>query len=362
MKNMLRWTASLAALALLALVMLYMAGFFDTAIAPGWQAPDAALPGTDGERATVEARREPVLEPAAGTVRARDETLVSARITATIATLTPRAGDRVAAGEVLATLDARAAQAQLTQQREALAAAEARLAEAEPAYRRILSLADRGLASQADRDRAQSELRAAEAELGRARGALQEVETLISYSTLRAPRDGRVLDRYADPGDTATPGMPLLRLYDPRSLRLEASVRESLAAGLRPGDALGVRIDALGRRFQAGVEEIVPAADPGARAFLVRAALPPQDGLYPGMFGRLLIPAGERERYTIPAAAVARIGQLELVTVVTDSGAERRFVRTAAPDGAPDGTGEDAGDDRVEVLSGLAPGEQVLLP
>ena len=102
---------------------------------------------------------------------------------------------------------------------------------------------------------------------------------------------------------------------------------------------------------------MIPAADPLSRTFTVRADLPRTEGVYPGMFGRLRIPLGEREAVRVPAAAVKRVGQLETVVVRTDGeveGArwERRLVTTGA-------TGDDGW---VEALSGLVGGETVGLP
>ena len=153
-------------------------------------------------------------------------------------------------------------------------------------------------------------------------------------------------------GDTATPGMPLLRLYNPRLLRLEANVRESLATQLVKGAELTVRIDALDADLIGAVDEIVPSADPGSRSFLVKITLPENESLFPGMFGRLRIPSAEAERFYVPEAAVRRMGQLEFVLTQGTQGAVRRYVRT----------GIRTSDSRIEILSGLEPGEQVLVP
>jgi len=74
--------------------------------------------------------------------------------------------------------------------------------------------------------------------------------------------------------------------------------------------------------------------------------------VYPGMFGRLRLPVGEREVVRVPAAAIERIGQLETVLLLGDGSWSRRLITTGAafPDGA------------VEVLSGLAGGETIGLP
>jgi multidrug efflux pump subunit AcrA (membrane-fusion protein) len=161
-----------------------------------------------------------------------------------------------------------------------------------------------------------------------------------------------VVERYADPGDTARQGQPLLRMYDPQTLRLEASVRESVASKLVKGQQHEVRIDALDEQFAAIVDEIVPSADPGSRSFLVKVSLKDSTGLYPGMFGRLIVPIGQVEKMYIPQKAVTRVGQLDFVIVKIEKGSVRRYVRLGIP----------TEDGRIEVVSGLTDGEQVLIP
>jgi RND family efflux transporter MFP subunit len=173
-----------------------------------------------------------------------------------------------------------------------------------------------------------------------------------THAEIRSPVSGRVIDRLAEPGDTAAPGVALLRIYDPATLRIEAPVRESLAVGLRTGQPIRVEVDALGRRVVGEIDEIVPFAEPGARTLLVKVRLPQDPALLAGMFGRIEVPAGEASRLLVPKSAVERVGQLEFVTVLrSDGGAERRLVTTGRPYGASE----------VEVLSGLAEGEQVRL-
>ena len=129
-------------------------------------------------------------------------------------------------------------------------------------------------------------------------------------------------------------------------------MRESVASLLVKRQRIRVRIDALDRNLDAVVDEIVPTADPGSRSFVVKVTLADAAGLYPGMFGRLLIPTGETETIYIPAAAVTQVGQLDFVTVSTDQGPARRYVRV----------GERRPDGRVSVISGLAPGETLVVP
>lgn len=349
MNVLLRLLGGTAALLFLALAMAYLAGFFNPAIPPA-PTPQAAL----AEVATtpVVLLEQAQVEQAIGTVSARHEALIAARLTATVATVTVNAGDSISTDEVLLTLDDRDLQAQVAQQEQLVESARARLSEARPAAQRIRDLARRGVASQAELDQAEATLRAAEAEQLRAEQALNEARTALSYTEIRAPLDGRVAERRVDPGDIATPGEPLLRLYDPQALRLSATVRESLTSRLKTGQTLPVRIDALDLAVAGEITEIVPAADPGSRSFEVRVSLPPQENLYPGMFGRLAIPLGTEARLAIPQAAVAHYGQLAFVQVLSEEGILRRYIRT----------GRELPEAQIEVLSGLSADEQVVLP
>jgi RND family efflux transporter MFP subunit len=339
------------ALAVLASIMAYLAGFFKSKIPvdSGGVVPFVF----DGRVHTVEVTPEPIIEQAAGTVRAKVETVISPVITAAISSILVRAGDEVEQGGVLVELDSRELNARVAQAHQAAVAAQARLVKTEKDFERVqrISKADPGAISKAELDRTQAALRTAQAELLRVRRREDEAKTTFSYTTLVAPITGRVVERYADPGDTARPGEPLLRMYDPLTLRLEASVRESVASKLAKGQSLTVKVDALDMQFPTVVDEIVPSADPGSRTFLVRVSLTGGSGLYPGMFGRLLIPIGQTKKVYIPVKAVTSVGQLDFVMVKTAQGPARRYVRLGAR----------TRQDQVEVISGLAPDEEILI-
>jgi membrane fusion protein (multidrug efflux system) len=179
---------------------------------------------------------------------------------------------------------------------------------------------------------------------------LEQAKTALTYTRITAPFDGRVVDRFAEPGDTAQPGMKLLALYNPLSLRVEAHVREGLALGLEVGQSMQVEIPSLDKIVNAVIEERVPAADPGSRSFLVKAGVAFDKSLLPGMYSRLLVPAGTGTRLLIPADRVVHVGQLDLVWVFENGQVQRRFVRI----GQITETGQ------VEVIAGLKAGEQVL--
>jgi RND family efflux transporter MFP subunit len=330
--------------------MAYLAGFFESKIPI--DSNRAAVPVSSDNLYTVESTTEPLIEQASGTIRAKVETVISPLINATISSIAVWSGDEVNAGDVLVKLDSRELRARVDQAHQAVIVAEARLVKAEKDFKRTQRIyrTDTGAISRAELDRVQAAQQSAAAELLRLRRQKDETLTALSHGTLKAPIAGRIVKRYADPGDTAQQGEPLLRMYDPQTLRLEASVRESVASRLEKGQSLTAQVDAVNKHFAAAVDEIVPAADPGSRSFVVKVSLAGGTNLYPGMFGRLMIPIGEIEKIYIPSEAVTHVGQLNYVVVNTANGPIRRYVRL----------GENAVGNRVEVVSGLAPGEVIL--
>jgi len=330
--------------------MMWMAGAFNETITPGELA--AAEPASNRATVVVRPVEQPVFEQATGTLRPDEETFLSSRITARILSIAVREGDTVEAGDVLVELQQRDLLAQVSQAEEEVASARATLIEAERDFARTAELLEVGASSASEYDRAETRLANARAALQGASDAVDEAQARLSYATVASPLAGRVAERRADPGDTATPGAPLLNLYNPATLRLEANVRESLALGLSQDQMLRVTIDAAGLDFEAPVDEIVPLANAASRTVLVKVQVPESARVYPGMFGRLRIPLGTESMLYVPEEAISRIGQLEFVRVAGPEGPERRFIRTGKPHPAQG----------VPVISGLREGDEVLMP
>ena len=342
-----------AALVVLVLLIAWLAGAFTKKVPPVEEPVRGRLVAGQPVGMVHEVTKQ-YIEEAIGTLKAASRTVISAKVLATIKQIYVNAGDEVTAGQGLVELESKELEARLRQAEQALKAAEAARVKAEADFKRIEQLRKRspGIITQDEYDDAVAKLQIARADEARAQQAVTEAEVLLSYATILAPKSGRIVDRFAEPGDTARPGVPLLVLYDARSLRLEAPVMENLAIKLRVGQTVPVYIDALERQYEATIDEIVPQAEAPSRSFLVKAALPKADDLYEGMFGRLRIPAGERRHLCLPTAAIQQIGQLDFVEVVLpDQTTERRFI-TLGTLGMPG---------RIEVLSGVEAGERVVL-
>lgn len=283
---------------------------------------------------------------------ATDETLVGSRILASITRMHVRSGDRVQRGDLLVEFDDTAQRSVLAQRQQAEASSAAAFEEVELARERAVKLFNSGNLSRADYDRALTAHRVQTAELERARRAVAEAAAQLSYTRIDAPISGTIVERYAEAGDTTVPGQALLRLFNPGRLRVEALLRESLITQVNQGQEITARIGALDLVVPAVVEEIVPTADPGSRSFLIKALLPQQVDLYPGMFARLEIPVADRQRLAVPEAALVRSGQLTFVYIEDNAGlVQRRAVRTGT-----------LSDGRIEIVSGLRAGDQVIVP
>lgn len=309
---------------------------------------------TKPETARVVAELMPQYRSFSGTMQARQQAAISARITARVAEVLVDAGDVVQQGDVLLRLESDDLSSRVRQQQQSLAAAQARVNEARSNFQRIEAVVLQGVLPEARLDEARAARDSAEADLNRARESLSEARTSESFSVIVAPFSGVVSRRAAFTGDTATPGMLLLSLYQPESLRLEASISESVLANIAVGDALHISLDALATDLASQIVEIEPAADSASRSFVIRLVPENIHGLYPGMYGTVSVPAGHRTVLHIPAAAVSQIGQLHYAYVWLENRLERRLVRLGE-------AFEQNGKQRVEIVSGLQPDEEVKL-
>jgi len=316
---------------------------------------------------------------ATGTVKARTTTVLSARVMGYLRELKPQPGDMVKAGDVVAVLDAkeietgvRQAEAARNEARSALpeadnaiAAAQAQLDLANSTFRRMKSLLDQKSITSQEFDEVAARQRMAQANHEMARARRQQLEQKIrqadeavaqaviqrGYTTVTAPFAGIVVERKAEPGMLAAPGMPLLVIEQAGNYRLEAGVEESRLNRVRLGMAVQVDLESSGHPLSGRVEEIVPAMDAGSRTFTVKIGMSGGGTLRSGMFGRARFAIGEKQALVAPWTALVEQGQVQKVFVVDGGVARGRMVTTGARQG---GT--------VEILSGLSKGEKLVSP
>jgi RND family efflux transporter MFP subunit len=321
----------------------------------------------------------PAAYEATGAVRARTSATIASKVMGYVSQVHVRVGDRVHQGQLLVTLDARdldasvsRAEAGLSEVRSAIpeadnavAAAQAELDLAQSTFKRMEELnAKRSISSQ-EFDEASARLKAAQANYEMARSKRAQLDSKMAraaeevraanimrdYARLSAPFDGIVTAKSVEPGNLAAPGAPLLTIEQDGAYRLEAQVDESRIPAVQPGQAVQVDLEALNRKLDARVSEIVPAVDAASRSYLVKIDLPAVPQLRSGMFGRAVFALGARSMVAVPASALVERGQLQSVFVAEDGAARTRLISTG-----------ERSQGMVQVLSGIRPGETVVAP
>ena len=302
---------------------------------------------------------------AVGTLRAAQTSQLASQMMGNIVEIRVREGDRVRRGQVLAVIDDsqpraslnRAAAASLASQQEIIAS-ESDFALAEATFKRYQTLYEKKSVSPQEFDEIKARYQAAAARRdlahagqAQAKAAVQQAQAAFGYTRILAPFDGLVTEKKADVGTLASPGMQIFTVEDLRRYRLEITVNEGDLRYVHTGHQVPITIDSIGdRTLQGKVVEIVRAADPASRSFLVRVELPSDPTFRSGLFGRAHFPRGERSALLIPRAAAIERGQLQGIYVVDRNQiANLRYITLGKPSA-----------DQVEVLSGLQAGETIV--
>jgi len=301
----------------------------------------------------------PAVQAFDGVVEAVRQTVVAAQVPGAVVQLDVKVGDRVKAGQLLLRLDARAAD-----QTAAAGDAQVRAARAALDFERQKQLFQKNYISQAALERAESEFKSTQAQASAQLAQAGAARTQSGFYVVRAPFAGVVAEVPVALGDMAMPGRALLTLYDPSALRVTGSVPQSVSAQAATGLPLRIELPGLpaatGWITPARVQ-VLPTVDAATHTVQVRADLPANlAGLSPGMFARLWLPVAQLQAAagTAPAAATLSVS---LPAVVRR--AEMTGVYVLDPNGKPVlrqvRLGRVEGN-RIEVLSGLMAGEQVV--
>jgi membrane fusion protein (multidrug efflux system) len=275
---------------------------------------------------------------AVGTTRARQSIQIVPLASGRVVDIAFTPGQHVDAGAVLVRLDDDIELADLAE-------AEAKLVEQRQAVERAVQLQRTNAVSMAILEQVTAAKAAADAEVFRAKRRLDD-------RVIRAPFTGVVGLTDTSLGARVDDATVLTTLDDISEVEVQFSLPETLFAEIAPGQPVSARSAAFtGRDFAGSVGSIDTRIDPVSRAFKVRAVIPNPEGVLPsGMFMSLTLTLSEAEALMVPEEAIVVQAAETYVFVVEDGRASRRTVVTGQRrDGA------------VAVLSGLEPGETVLV-
>jgi len=353
-------------------------------------------PSADAPRRVQVVKAEKRLIPrtvvAVGTLAAEERAELGFKVPGRLARWDVDLGSRVAAGAVLAELDARdyelrrdRARAALEQARARLGLpvggdddaldpekvgvvrqAKARLDQARVTLERSRELRDQGILAQAEYDTSAAAFKVTESqyndsleEVNNRRGILAErrsdlalAEQQLTDSRLLAPFGGAVQQRRANLGEYLAAGAPVLTLVKLTPLRLRLDVPEREALNVREGQTVAVRTEGATDAWPGRIVRLSPAIEEANRSLIVEAEVDNSKGLLrPGSFARAEIQTESGgDSVVVPASALVLFAGIEKVVTVREGKALERPVTT----------GRHAGD-AVEILSGLEQGESVVV-
>jgi len=299
-------------------------------------------------------------------------------------------GDRVHAGQTLATLEVpelnaqyRSTQSESLRSQDAISAAQHDVSRAKALHTAVQANYDRlatvsakrpGLVAAQELDNARSQAEATQEQLDAAIAQLsaaeqganaatadqQRVGALQSYTKVVAPLDGVVAWRYADTGvllqqgtNSQSQAMPLIKLAQSDLLRLRVPVPEDAVRYVQKGDPMQIRVDALGQDFSGKIVRFTRNLDLNTRTMETEVDVPnPTLAITPGMYANAYMRLAHRENVlTIPIVAVQRTGNTGTVLVLNaNNQVEQRSVQLGI-----------RGSTLVEVTNGLQAGDHVVL-
>lgn len=278
---------------------------------------------------------------ATASLEAEKEAEVLARVSGLVAAIMVEEGDAVREGQPLLRIENDEYRLRVEQ-------AAARTRQVAAAFERLSQMRAEQLASEQEYETARADLASAEAEEGLAR-------LNLSYTTVAAPFDGVVTQRLVDPGRNISIGAPLFRVVSVQPLLARVHVPSREFRQLQLNQAVQLVLDSTREQMQGRITLISPVIDPSTGTIKVTVEVSDYPaGTRPGDFAEVRIVTELRERAVlVPRVAVVTERGESVVYVASPADeptAERRLVTVGFAD-----------DDRIQILSGVEAGDQVVV-
>jgi membrane fusion protein (multidrug efflux system) len=283
---------------------------------------------------------------AAGELLAKDHANVAAEVPGRVTEILLFEADAAEADQVVLEIDPERRRLEVEDASARVLEAEAALFDQQREEKRLRELHRKQVASQAQLDKVNTQLKLVRARLAAARSHLGVAERALRDASVGAPFAGVIARRFVSVGEFVNVGQPLFELVALDPIEIEFSVAEKDSSRIALGSEVKVRVSPFpDESFRALVTIVSPTIDPRTRTLRLKAELPNPDGrLRPGLFARLDLGVDQRSGVPmVPEEAILYRSEDEVIFVLTDeSRVERRVIETGVHlDGA------------VEVLEGL---------
>lgn len=242
--------------------------------------------------------------PITGSVKAANTAVVKARVSGELQDLTVREGDYVKAGQVLARVVSSEYAARVQQAQQQAQAAQTQVDIAQRNYDNNKALVSQGFISGTALQSSQATLQGAQASYQAALAAVEISRQAASDTVLRAPINGQISQRLAQPGERVAPDAKVLEVVDLGKLELEATLEPGLSLQVHAGQKALLSVEGNSGELVATIVRINPATQAGSRAVLAYLSLPSTAGLRQGLFlqGQLLL--GKAKGVALPLDAI----------------------------------------------------------
>lgn len=296
---------------------------------------------------------------ASGKLMAKNSVNISTRMMGYITAMKAEVGQNVRAGQLLVSINATDIQAKGGQANAQISQAQANYNIAKKDYERFQNLYKSQSASQKELDDMKARYEMAQAGLQAAQQMKNEVNAQYRYTNVTTPISGTVTAKFAEQGDMASPGMPLLTIESPSFLQAQVLVSEQNITQINNGMSVQVTLKSLNKTVSGTVSEISKSAANTGGQYMVKINIHNSADLLPGMFVNVQFPiknSGKmnqdfQETIMVPTTALVENGQLTGVYVVSSQNtAVLRWLKTGKTLG-----------NQVEVLSGLNPKESYII-
>ena len=322
--------------------------------AKGEETPPAPRPVLIGSENVIVAKQDQIVAGPiiSGELRPDREAMLRAQLGGSVLEVRVKEGQSIKAGAVMGRIEARTLEDTRRSVESAVRSAETQLQVAELEMKRTQQLVTAGALAAREVDLARNNVSSASCASADVRSRLVTAGKQLDDAIVRAPISGVVSQRMVNTGDIVTVGSELFTIVDPSSMRLEASVPSESLPELRIGAPVSFSVRGYEQRFEGRIDRIAPQTDAATRQLPIYVTIPNTAGrLVGGLYAEGRVVTASASGVVVPANAVNVSGDEPWVARVIDNKVERVTVKLGL---------RDPRTERIQVLSGLNPGDTLL--
>jgi len=273
---------------------------------------------SDGDIAVAEKMTMTQGLPVSGTLKAIRSAMVKARVAGELVLLEVREGDAVKMGQIVARVDNTEYLARQSQNKQQAEAARAQVEVAQRQFDNNNALVNQGFISKTALDTSVSNLNGAKASYQAALSALDVATKALDDSVLKAPLNGFVSQRFAQPGERVAPEARIIEIVDLSQLELEATLTSAQAMNVKLGQIAKLNVEGTLEEVSAKVLRINPSTQTGSRSVLIYLGLQSHPMLRQGVFVQGSLGTQKVQAIVVPLESVRSDKPMPYVQAIRD--------------------------------------------